>query len=241
MRIKTIIVDDEQLICDEIEYLLHSERVIDIIATFTDSVAALEYLNRNQCDLAFLDINMPGLSGLEIAQKMSLLRFPPLIVFITAYANHALEAFDTPAIGYITKPITETKLTKVINKVVAFYGKTLPHPIHSSGKICVLQGQKIIPLNKRDIIYVSVKEKEVSVYTQNNCFSAALSMQEIEQLLRDDFFLRVHRQYIVNLDYIIEIIPWFHSSYILRMANNDEIPVSRTRVKTLREYLGIKK
>ncbi len=241
MRVKTIIVDDEQLICDEIEYLLRNEPEIDIAATFTNSLEAFEYIRQNRCDLVFLDISMPGLSGLEMAQKMAILRFPPLIVFITAHADHALEAFDTPAIGYITKPVTEAKLAKVIDKIISFYGRRSAPIAPQSNKICVLKGQKIIPINKHEISYIAVKDKEVSVHTKTDCFAVSLSMQETEQLLTEKNFLRVHRQYIVNLDCIVEIIPWFHSSYLLKMNNNDEIPVSRTHIKTLREQLGLKK
>lgn len=240
MQVSTIIVDDEQPICDEIEYLLKNELDIEVMAKFSNALEALFYIRANPCDLLFLDIKMPGLSGLELAQKLTCLRRPPLIVFITAFADHALEAFETPAIGYITKPVTAVKLSKVLEKVRTLRDRPVPQA--NISKICVMSAGKIIPLNKQDIVFAYVKAKDVFIRTKSSEFAATLTLQEIEQLLSGLNFLRVHRQYLVNLDKVKEIIPWFHGSYLLRMDDfkAEDIPVSRTKAKALKTTMGLR-
>ena len=106
MKIRTVVVDDEKPIVDEIVFCLREQSDIEVIGAFTNGLDALTFIAAEQPRLVFLDIQMPGLSGLEVAEKLSALRQPPLIVFLTAFGQHALEAFSTPAVGYITKPLT---------------------------------------------------------------------------------------------------------------------------------------
>jgi len=242
MQVKTVIVDDEQPICDEVEYLLKDHSDVEVAATFNNSQQAFVYISQNHCDLVFLDIQMPGMSGLELAQQLGMLRTPPLVVFLTAFQEHALEAFNTPAVGYITKPITEEKLAKVLAKVRhLLLGREQPEKVPVN-KICVTHNGKLIPLDKTDIVLAYVKDKDVFVRTKNAEFTAALTLQELESLLGEQQFMRVHRQYIVNLDKITEIIPWFHGSYLLRMGDfkTEEVPVSRNKVRFLKSAMGIK-
>ncbi len=242
MRVRTIIVDDEQPICDDIEYLLKKEADIVVTAKFTNALDVLAYIGENKCDLVFLDIKMPGASGLEIASRIARLRRPPLIVFITAFQDHALEAFETLAVGYITKPVTEIKIARVLEKIRAIFERSARQDPVSVSKICVTSGGKIIPLDKQDIIFAYVRDKDVFIRTKTEEFTATLTMQEIENFLNDDKFFRVHRQYLVNLDRIKEIIPWFHGSYLLRMDDfkAEKVPVSRNKIKTLKAIIGLK-
>lgn len=242
MRVKTVIIDDEQPICDEIEYLLKQHIDIDVAAKFTNPLEALEYISEQGCDLVFADIKMPGLSGLEFAKRLSVLRTAPLVVFVTAFQEHALEAFDTPAVGYITKPIMEDKLARLMSKVRCLIERTYQAGRPAVSKICVTTGGKIIPLDKNEIVLAYVKDKDVFVRTKTSEYMATLTLQEIENILDGSNFLRVHRQYIVNLDMVREIIPWFHGSYLLRMddCRQEEVPVSRAKTKVLKNILGLK-
>jgi DNA-binding LytR/AlgR family response regulator len=242
MKIKTIIVDDEPPICDEIEYLLKREVDLEIVAKFTNSPEALTYLSQMPCDLVFLDIKMPGISGLELAQKLAYLHRPPLLVFITAFPEHALEAFGTPAVGYITKPITQHNLVKVLEKIRAILQRTNITEKPNITRICVLRDGKIIPLDKQEIVFVYVRDKDVFIRTKTGEYLATLTMQEIARVLSEPNFLRIHRQYLVNLDKVNEIIPWFHGSYLLQMDDfkSEEIPVSRTKIKDVKTLLGLK-
>lgn len=242
MRAKTIIIDDELPICDEIEYLLRHETDIQIIAKFTNSIEALSYINQTACDLVFLDIKMPGMSGLELAQKLSYLRRPPLLVFITAFPEHALEAFGTPAVGYVTKPITQNSLEKVLEKVRSIIVRPAKADKPNSTKFCALKNGKIIPLDRQEIVFVYIRDKDVFIRTKTGEYTTSLTMQDVENILSQPNFMRVHRQYLVNLDKVSEIIPWFHGSYILRMDDYkaEEVPVSRTKSKDVKFWLGLK-
>ncbi|MDF2876165.1 MAG: ypdB [Sporomusa sp.] len=242
MRTKAVIIDDEQPICDEIEYLLNQRGDIEICAKFTNCVDALIHILEKKPDIVFLDVIMPGMSGLEMAQKLNSMNKLPYIVFITAYPEHAVEAFATPAVGYVTKPVTEDKLSKVLAKIRNLSAKTTTERGTQIAKVCVLSSGKIVPVNKKDIVFIYVKDKDVFVRTRTVEFSAMLTLQEFDNLLTEPNFLRIHRQYIINLDEILEITPWFHGSYLLRMndLNKQEVPVSRTRVKHLKLTLGLK-
>ncbi len=242
MKTKAVIIDDEQPICDEIEYLLGRHPDIEVCAKFTTCVDAIIYILEKKPDLVFLDVNIPGMSGLEMAQKLNGMNKPPYIVFITAYPEHAVDAFATPAVGYITKPVTEEKLAGALTKVRSLSSKTIIEKSAQIAKVCVLSGGKIVPVNKKDIVFIYVKDKDVYVRTRTGEFSAMLTLQEFDNLLTEANFLRIHRQYIVNLDEILEIAPWFHGSYLVRMndTNKQEVPVSRNRVKNLKIALGLK-
>ena len=241
MRVKTVIIDDERPICDEIEYLLKRERDIEVTAKFTNAFEALDFLLHNACELIFLDIQMPGISGLDLAQKLSSLRQPPLIVFCTAFPEHALAAFSTPAIGYITKPITEANLKKVLEKARSIGERTNDRRQTSVNRLCVTKNGKFIPLDLQEIVFVYVKDKEAFIRTKNEEYISLLTIQEIERLLPKQSFLRVHRQYLVNLDQIGEIVPWFHGSFMLRMEDKQatEIPVSRNKTKEFKAMVGL--
>jgi DNA-binding LytR/AlgR family response regulator len=246
MKIETVIVDDELPICDEIEYLLKKHIDIEVVARFDQPFAALDYIQRKSPRLVFLDISMPGLSGLEVAERLGVLRQPPLIVFLTAFPEHALEAFKTPAVGYVTKPITEDKLSGVLGKI-----RRLAVPVETPklqvNKICVFFNGKIIPIEKDEIALVYVKDKDVFVRTKEREYSTVLSMQELEKILIEDApgstnFLRVHRQYLVNLDKVLEIIPWFKGAYSLKLddCNLQQVPVSRNKIKEIKAIMGLK-
>lgn len=242
MKTKAVIVDDELPICDEIEFLLSQHNDVEVCKKFTSCIDALVYILDRKPQLVFLDINMPGMSGMEMAQKLSILQNPPYIVFITAYPEHAVEAFNTPAVAYITKPVTQEKLAKALAKIRNLSAKAPPEKGTLTAKVCVVSGDKIVPLNKKDIVFIYVKDKNVYVRTHTNEFSTMLTLQEFDNLLTETNFFRIHRQYVINLDEILEITPWFHGSYLLRMNDfsKQEVPVSRNRVKAFRTALGLK-
>lgn len=244
MIIPTVIVDDEAPICDEMEYLLRRHVDVKVVARFEQAAAALEYIAAHRPRLVFLDISMPGMSGLEMAARLGMLREPPLIVFTTAHPEHALAAFETPAVGYITKPVTAEKVAAALAKVRNLAAPAAPQV--PASKLCVLQGGRIVPLERAEIVLVYVREKDVFVRTRQQEYSAIHNLQEIEGMLAEGGtggrFLRVHRQFIVNLDRVTEVIPWFKGTFMLRMddAKAQQVPVSRHRVREVKAALGLK-
>ncbi len=256
--LRAVIVDDEQPICDDIEYLLEAHPDISVVAKFQQSQQALAYLQQNPCDLLFLDIKMPGMSGLEFAECLATLKLNPMIIFVTAYEEYALPAFETNAVAYLTKPLGQARLTKALRKVRSLFSMvdkeeaaaqsgSFPGTPHSQGTthyrpISVQKGSALVPVQQRDIILAYVKEKLVFLRTNEGDFQLSMTLAELEELLDPELFLRVHRQYIVNTEAIAKVIPWFHGSYMLGMKDKEatEIPVSRKHIPEVRQVLGIK-
>lgn len=245
--IPTVIVDDEMPICDEIEYLLEPYDEVKIVGKYNNAFDAIAFIAEQKPRLVFLDIQMPGISGLEMARKLKTLKNPPLIVIVTAHPEYALEAFDTPTVGYITKPVTEEKMAGVMSKLNCLLQKTPPPPKADVNRICVQAGGRIMPLAPEDIVTVGVKDKEVYIRTQNAEYSTSFSFQDIVVLLTEratarDKFVQVHRQFIINVDKVLEIIPWFHGTYYLKMADcrAEQVPVSRSKIRMIKEILGLK-
>lgn len=243
MKIKTIVVDDELPICNEIAYLLQSHTDIEVVGKFDQSQAALDYLTKNSCDLVFLDINMPGMSGLEFAECVGTLKLKVLLVFVTAYEEYALTAFSTPAVGYVTKPVTQMKLTKALGKVRDLLQEVVEvRPRPTVTRITVAKNGRFYPVAKQDIVLAYVKNKEVYLRTLEGEFSVQMNFQELAEILQEQPFFRVHRQHIINLDFVAEVIPWFHGAYMIHMkgCENEDIPVSRAHLQELKQALGLR-
>ena len=245
---KTMIIDDEPAICSELEYLLKNYIDIHVIGVHTNPLEALSAIIDAEPDLLFLDIQMPGMSGLEIAKKLNPLSRPPLIVFSTAFHEHALEAFATPAVGYLTKPIVETKLDEVINKVRMLWSRTDIHdraatPVPQLEEhVCIRKNNKIVPIHVSQIFFAFVRDRVLYIGTKDSIETCDLSLNELEAILnRSRSFFRSHRNYILNVKHIKEIIPWFNNTYLIKMNDDSQtdIPVSRGKVKAFRGLMNL--
>ena len=247
MMIPTVIVDDEAPICDEIEYLLGKYADVALAGKFHNAFDAIAFIAERKPRLVFLDIHMPGISGLEMARKLKSMKSPPLIVIVTAHPEFALEAFDTPTVGYVTKPVTEGKIAGVMEKVFSLLQNNAPAARNDVNRICVQSAGKILPLAPEEIVLVGVKDKEVYVRTRTTEYSTAFNFQDIAAILIErssvrEKFIQVHRQFIVNVDRVTEIIPWFHGTYYLKMddCKAQQVPVSRNKIRMIKEIMGLK-
>lgn len=243
---KAIIVEDEFLAQQELTYLIHKHSNIHIEATFEDGLDVLKYLQHHQVDAIFLDINIPSLDGVLLAHNISKFARRPSIVFITAYKEHAVEAFEIEAFDYILKPYHEARIITMLQKLEVLHNR----PANSqepaakanrgSHSINLIKDERIIVTEINDIYYAAADEKVTRVYTRREEFVMPMNITEFYHRLPQEFFFRCHRSYCVNLAKIREIVPWFNNTYILRLSDLDfEVPVSRSKVKAFRQLMRL--
>lgn len=241
---RAIIVEDEELARQELAYLIETHSGIEITAQFEDGLDALKYLQGERVDVIFLDINIPSIDGVLLAQNISRFSVKPYIVFITAYKEHAAEAFEIEAFDYILKPYSEVRIKAMLHKLEGAFNVS-EHQVEEDrnpfrDKVNLWKNEKIIVVDADDIYYASAQEKSTSVKTKDEEYSMALSISDFYYRLPQDHFFRCHRSYIVNLSKVKEIIPWFNNTYLLRLHDLDfEVPVSRSKVKEFRQIMRL--
>lgn len=230
-----IIIDDEYPSIEELSYFINSFSSIRILEKFDDSIKALEYVQKHSIDVVFLDINMPRLDGLAFSRVISSLPNRPVFVFISAYSEYALEAFEVSAFDYILKPYSESRITSTLKKLESFATSKC-----CSNKMALFKNDRLFVVNTNDIYYCEAHEHEVYVYTLNDQFKVASSISEFYKRLPQDIFFKCHRSYIINIDKIMEIVPWFNNTYMLKLKDlKAEIPVSRQNVIQFKQLMGI--
>lgn len=252
--IKTILIDDEEIALTQLEYLLEQYPEIHVEATFTDPVTALEKVNLYQPNLIFLDIKMPEINGLVVAEEIMQILPETYIVFVTAYDEYALNAFDYNAIDYILKPVTVKRIDRTIQKVLTnlSIGKLKPTLSSKLSKITkisdggfnkiigVEEEGKIILLNPSDVIMFTPRGHGAIIHTQKKAYYTKRSMNYWEERLAEFNFFRCHKSYLVNFDKIEKILPMFNNTYLLKIVDSPtEIPVSRNKAKELSKILGL--
>jgi two-component system, LytTR family, response regulator LytT len=262
--LRAVVVDDEQLARDELGYLLGQVGDIEIIGQAGNGVEALTAIERLRPDVVFLDVQMPGLTGFEVARRLLDVGAPVQIVFVTAFDQHAIEAFEVNAVDYLLKPVEQPRLERAVDR--ARQRISVHRVLEGDGSSAVNQAQleRIVQLvterqNRRDrlaikvgerfllvqaddVIYASLREDGIAVVTEQHAgMSNYRTLDELQDRLDSTVFWRVHRSHLVNINKIKEIVPWFSRNYILRMkdAKSTEIPVSRTQTKRLRDYLKL--
>jgi len=244
--VKVIIVEDEVLAQQELNWLIKNHSQMDIVATFDDGMDVLKYLQHHEVDAIFLDINIPSLDGVLLAQNISKFAHKPFIVFITAWKEHAVEAFELEAFDYILKPYEESRIIGMLQKLEAAHQQlTAPQtPAASSSRenltINLVKDERIIVTDINDIYYAEAHEKMTFVYTRREAYVMPMNITEFCSRLPENHFFRCHRSYCVNLSKIREIEPWFNNTYILRLRDLDfQVPVSRSKVKEFRQLMRL--
>lgn len=239
---KAIIVDDEFLARGELKYFIQNYSKIDIVAEFADGIDVLKFIQNSDVDIIFLDINIPSLDGVLLAKSISKFTKKPNIVFITAYKEHAVEAFEVEAFDYILKPYSESRIISMLKKLENTYNneKDTSHINFISNKINLWKNEKIIVVDINDIYYCVAQERITYVFTKNEKYSVNLCISDFYEKLPNDIFFKCHRSYIVNINKIKEIIPWFNNTYNLKLQDIDyEVPVSRSNVKVFKQLMNI--
>ncbi len=256
MPLSAVIVDDEQLARDELAYLLR-ELEVDIVAQGKNGVEGVNLVKEFSPDLLFLDVQMPGLDGFGVIKKLLDRKLPmPQIVFATAFDQYAVKAFEVNAIDYLLKPFDRKRVAQAVDKARQKL-ETAGSPTDQIGTIVKLLEQQQRPpaskvllkfagrlflVDQKDICYASIEDGVITVVAtgmegQSNC----RTLEELLDSLDPNMFWRAHRSYLVNINRIKEVVPWFKSSYQIRMEDKKqtEIPVSRAQTKRLRELFGL--
>ena len=246
MKLKTLIVDDEAPARSELRYMLERVPNVHVVGEATNATEALELIKALNYDLVFIDIQMPGLNGLDVVAALKELDRMPAVVFVTAYSEYAVKAFELDAVDYLVKPIDEDRLNQAVAKVdkrkdpqPAVAAKA--EPVIEIERIPVESKGKTLLMPMQDIVYISSRNDIVFIHTADNTYITKFTLKTLEERLRNKSFLRVHRGYIVNLSHVIEIVPMYGRSYILKVRCNhkNEIPVSRRRGQRLKAMLGM--
>ena len=254
-NLTTIVVDDEQLACDEISYLLKDFPDVDLVATGSNGLAAVDLIQKLEPDLAFLDVHMPGLDGMGVVRRLREKGIdPPGLIFVTAYDQYAVEAFRLEALDYLLKPIEKARLAETIERARrAFQDRRAPEVAAAAGpaakptpnprsKLLVRANNRNFIVDANDVIYATIDSGLITLVTTNlEGQSNYRTIEDLQTSLDREMFWRVHRSYLVNINRIKEVVPWFKSSYQLRMDDkkHTEIPVSRVQTRRLRELFKL--
>lgn len=231
-----IIVDDEFPARKELSYFINNFSSIKIIEEFEDGIKALEYIQNNKVDIIFLDINMPMLDGITLSKVINSLENKPLIVFITAHKEHAIDAFEVGAFDYIMKPYSENRIITSLKRLE----KSEENKQNKVDRLTFWKNEKLIVVNTEDIYYCQADERKVIIFTKNDKFEVVSGISDFFKKLPQGNYFKCHRSYIVNLDKITEIIPWFNNTYIVKLRGIDiEIPVSRNSISEFKRRMGI--
>uniref|UniRef100_A0A7V5CSP9 Response regulator transcription factor n=1 Tax=Acidobacterium capsulatum TaxID=33075 RepID=A0A7V5CSP9_9BACT len=274
MSITAVIVDDEQLAREELQYLLEGAGDIDILAQGTNGIEAVDLIRNHHPDLVFLDVQMPGLDGFAVLKKLldSGTGQPlPQIIFATAFDQYAVRAFDVNAIDYLLKPFDRDRVLQAVERARKRLEESTsngerppgspaapgtdprldtllrlieqgPAGRQPRGKIVIQAQSRLLLVDQSDLCFASIDEGTITVATaafegQSRC----RTLEELLEQLDPNLFWRAHRSYVVNINHIKEVVPWFKSSYQLRMGDrkHTEIPVSRAQTRRLRELFNL--
>ncbi len=248
MKIKALIVDDEAPSRSEMRYLLNKINEVEVLGEATTADEAMQLMESVKYDVVLLDINMPGVSGLEMVEKIKQLNYEPSVIFITAYGQFAVKAFELEAVDYLLKPISEERLRKAISKVKRHLKKggessDLKKKRATLERIPVTKQSKTILINPDEIYFIESQGEFTLIHSTKGEFLSSFRLKEFESRLPEKSFFRSHRSYVVNLDQTTEMISLYGGLCLLKMKDpqHSEVPVSRRQARKLKTLLGIRK
>ena len=230
--LRVLVVDDEKPALDELSFLLRRDPRITSVLTSSSATDALRVLRENEVDVVFLDISMPGLDGLEMAQVLARFRMPPPIVFVTAHERHAVEAFELAAVDYVLKPVREARLAEAVRRVVE--GSSTPTS-EADEQIAVELGGVTRFVNRRDITHVEAHGDYVRLHAGGVSHLLRAPLSQLEQDWARAGFVRIHRSLLVQVSHIEEIR--MEQGRCTVAVPGSELTVSRRHTRALRELL----
>jgi DNA-binding LytR/AlgR family response regulator len=233
-----LVVDDEQPALDDLAYLLRQHPRIASVTTAGDATDALRRLRDEHFDAVFLDIRMPGLDGLELARVLGRFATPPAIIFVTAFEQHAVEAFELQALDYLLKPVRPDRLSDALQRVGPRGGGNRPGGnSEDPSRIAVETGGRTRMVERDSIRYVEASGDYVRLHADDGAFLVRMPISALEDAWRDAGFVRVHRRYLIALRHVTELRTRTGGGYDLIVAGQ-ELPVSRRHARELRDRLS---
>jgi two-component system LytT family response regulator len=245
---RTLIVDDEAPARERLKRYLAGLEGVDVIGEASDGVQAVQMIEAQSPELVLLDIQMPGLDGFGVVNA---LEDPPPIIFVTAYDQYAIRAFEVHALDYLLKPFSRERLAKAIHRAqealaegqdVNAQLRPLLEGLAAEGcyltRLAVRDRASIRVLDAGDVDWIGLKDELVMVHVGDQAYPIRRTLTELEARLDPKRFFRAHRSAIVNLDRVQEIIPWFKGSHILRLTTGADVDLSRAQARALRKMLG---
>lgn len=263
--LRAVVVDDEQLARDELCFLLQ-QRDVEIVGQAGNGLEALQVIEDQQPDLVMLDVQMPGLTGFEVARRILQNGASAQFVFVTAFDQYAIDAFEVNAVDYLLKPVEPERLTTAVDRVrkrlaadraandspedkeekregdLERLMQMLVERQERRSQLAIKVDDRFLLIHADEVVHVSMEDDEVRVVTNSlSGTSNYRTLDELQMRLDPAVFWRVHRSHLVNINKIKEIVPWFSRNYILKMKDGrgTEIPVSRSQTRRLREYLKL--
>jgi two-component system, LytTR family, response regulator LytT len=258
--LRVVVVDDEQLARDELCFLLRQVGGLEIIGEAGNGVEALRVIEEYQPDLVMLDVQMPGLTGFEVARRVMQAGLDSQMVFVTAFDQYAIDAFEVNAVDYLLKPVEPERLATAVDRArkrmsaaakapesrsEADFERLLQMLADRQGRreqLAIKVEERFLLIHADEVVHASVEDDQIRVVTNSlSGTSNYRTLDELQTRLDPAVFWRVHRSHLVNINKIKEIVPWFSRNYILKMKDGrgTEIPVSRSQTRRLREYLKL--
>ncbi len=269
MSLSALIIDDEPLARQELQYLLEDSGDVIILAQGSNGIEAVELISTHNPDLVFLDVQMPGLDGFAVLKKLLDRKIKlPQVVFATAYDRYAVRAFEVNAVDYLLKPFEKSRVQRTIEKakerlaaqvdlsaatpevgtdakldaLLRLVAEQAQGRSSQTGKVVVRTQNRLMLVNQKEICFASIDGGAISVVgSAVEGLSNCRTLEELMDQLDPEAFWRAHRSFVVNIQHIREVVPWFKSSYQLRMDDpkKTEIPVSRSQTRRLRELFNL--
>jgi len=262
--LRVAVVDDEQLAREEVCFLLQQLDRIEIVAQAGNGVDALRVIEEYQPDLLMLDVQMPGLTGFEVARRVVDSGLETQVIFVTAFDQYAIDAFEVNAVDYLLKPVEQGRLAMAVDRARKRVAAAVRAPearpesrtdpdlerllqmlADRQGRreqLAIKVEERFLLVQADEVVHASVEDDQIRVVTNSlSGTSNYRTLDELQTRLDPAVFWRVHRSHLVNINKIKEIVPWFSRNYILKMkdAKGSEIPVSRSQTRRLREYLKL--
>jgi two-component system response regulator LytT len=258
--LRAIVVDDEQLAREELCFLLGQLDDIEVVGQAANGIEALRVVDEQSPDLVMLDVQMPGLTGFEVARRLLRAGAEAHFVFVTAFDQHAIEAFEVNAVDYLLKPVESGRLATAVDRarrrIQLDRQAAKPQSTDEMERLFQLMSERqarreqlavkvadrFLLVQSDEVVHASVQDDVITVVTNSlSGTSNYRTLDELQARLDPAVFWRVHRSHLVNINKIKEIVPWFSRNYILKMRDGKgtEIPVSRSQTKRLREYLRL--